>query len=85
MQNQQTGFLGRLVPFIGMGIFIVLIIVGLIFLSYLIVIGALIGFVLFVLAYLKNRFFPNKYPTTKSQQSEDQSHHGKTYDHDEFK
>lgn len=50
-----------ILSFIGLGIFIVLLICALIFLSYIFVIGAAIGLVLFLISYLKTRF-GNKEP-----------------------
>lgn len=51
----------RLMSFLGLGIFIALLIVSIFIFSYIFIIGALVGLVLFVIDYIRNRF----------------SHHGK--------
>lgn len=56
-------FFERLVPFIFLGIFIVLIVVGFVILSYLLIFGALVGLALFTMAWIKNKFFPSKQMT----------------------
>lgn len=72
--------------FIGIGIFIVLAIAGIFLLSTLLIWGALIGLVLFTIAYIKvkikDRFFP---PKKKTGPTKLDDHHGRTFDHDEFK
>ena len=69
----------RIIPFIFLGIFIVLFVVGLIILSYILIYGALVGLVLFMLSWLKEKFFPKKasnLPTKKRK--------GRTIDHDDL-
>ncbi len=75
--NQQSSpLLAKLLPFLGMGIFFVVIIIALIFFSYILLLGGLIGLVLFVVAFIKEKFFPTKKNVPARQ--------GKTYDHDKF-
>ncbi|MDR3478182.1 MAG: hypothetical protein P4M14_09155 [Gammaproteobacteria bacterium] len=74
MQN----FFMRVMPFITFGIILVLLIVGIILLSYLLVFGALIGLALFGIAWLREKLFPSKNVSTEVKQ-------GRTIDHDELK
>ena len=82
MTAQNTNKLfATLTSFIGMGIFIVLLILGLVFFSYLLIIGGIIGLILFVIAWVRAKFFMHKMKkhnhkkTSKMQQ-------GRTIDHD---
>ncbi|MDR3490485.1 MAG: hypothetical protein P4M12_00415 [Gammaproteobacteria bacterium] len=74
MQN----FLARFMPFLILGLMIVILIAGLVLLSYLLIFGALIGVVLFSAAWLKNKLFPSKDITTNPPKS------GRTIDHDDL-
>lgn len=60
MKNTPNNITNALGSFIGLGIFIVLLICALIFFSYIFVIGATIGLVLFLIAYIRKRFFAPK-------------------------
>lgn len=75
----QTLF-SRIIPFIICGIIIVALIAGLVLLSYLLVLGAFVGLILFMLAWFKNKIFP---PTTIVVTKPPKD--GKTFDHNEFK
>ncbi len=76
-QTRQTpNFLARLLPFFGMGVLVVIAIVAFIFFSYLIVLGCIIGLILFAVAYIKSKFFPSKKITVYRE-----SNTGTTYDH----
>ncbi len=72
----MQSFLSRIVPFFFLGIMIVLLVAGMIVLSYLLIFGALVGLVLFAFAWIKDRFFNKKsgLSTTKRRQ-------GRTIDH----
>jgi len=61
----------RIIPFIFLGIMIVLLVAGVIILSYLLIAGAIIGLILFIIAWVRDRFFKH---TSKSK-------HGRTLDH----
>jgi len=72
-----------LTSFIGMGVFIVLFIVGLIFLSYLLIIGGIIGLILFSIAYLRAKFFAhNIKKQIKGTQAKQHHRKGRTIDHE---
>ena len=53
-------FLNRLVPFLLIGIALVAFAFGIILLAYLFLIGALVGLILFFIAWLRAKFFPKK-------------------------
>lgn len=57
-------FINRIIPFIVAGITLVVAVIALLILSSVILWGALIGLIIFTIAYIKNRFFPNKVTTT---------------------
>lgn len=66
----------RLAPFIFIGIMIVLFAVGIIILSYLLILGALVGIVLFVVVWIKDKLIRNDHlPQVKKKQE------GRTIDH----
>lgn len=73
----MQSFLSRIVPFIFLGIMIVLLVAGIIVLSYLLIFGALVGLILFTFAWIKDRFFNKKsnLPTTSKPRR------GRTIDH----
>lgn len=75
--SKYNGFFARIAPFIMLGIFCVLGIIGFIIVSYVALIGAALGLVLFITNYvyqlLKRR--GNTPPQAPSQ------HKGRTYDH----
>jgi hypothetical protein len=71
----QTIF-GRLVPFIFVGIMVVLFVVGLVIISYLLIFGALVGLCLFVIAWVREKLIrKNNYPEVKKNRN------GRTIDH----
>lgn len=53
-------FLNKLMPFIVIGIAIVAFAFGIILLAYLFLFGAIIGFILFSILWIRNKFFPAK-------------------------
>ena len=59
----------------GLIIFIAVLIIGLVFFSYLIIIGAIIGLALFAAAYFRAKFFIKPKKKTRSS-------HGRTIEHD---
>lgn len=72
-------FLGKLLPFIFLGIAVVAIAFGMLLLFYLFAIGAFVGLILFTIAWIKNKFFPTqqkKMPARKT---------GRTIDSDDWK
>lgn len=70
----------RLIPFISFGIILVLFIVGFVLLSYLLIAGAVIGLVLFIIAWFKEKLFPTKHVIKRQPPSDDRP--GRTIDHE---
>lgn len=75
----MASFISKLLPFIFLGIAIVAIAFGMLLLFYLFAIGALVGLILFIATWIRDKFFPPKKlpkPTRKS---------GRTIDSDDWK
>lgn len=53
-------FLNQLIPFFLIGVAIVAFSFGILLLAYLFLFGALIGFVLFIVSWIRQKFFPQK-------------------------
>ena len=72
--------MGRLISFIFLGIMIVVLVAGVLLLSYLLILGALVGVILFLIVWIKDRLFNNnkKKPLVPRKKS---SH---TIDHDDL-
>ncbi len=69
---------GRLLPFIFLGIMLVLAVVGIILFSYLLIFGAIVGIILFIAAWIKGLFFHKKIKRSQYEQQKK----GRTIDHD---
>ncbi len=74
--SKNSGFLARIAPFIVLGIFCILGIIGFIVLSYVALIGVAIGLVLFITSYVYKLL---KRRGTMPPQAKQRP--GKTYDH----
>ncbi len=61
--------LSRLVPFIFLGIVIVALVAGVVLLSYLLILGSVVGLVLFLTAWIWERLSPTKKKLTKKEKS----------------
>lgn len=57
MKSFHQSVLAKIMPFIGIGIFLVFMLIAFVLLSYVLLFGALIGVALFVVAYIKQKFF----------------------------
>ncbi|RDI46520.1 hypothetical protein [Aquicella lusitana] len=53
-------FLNQLIPFLLLGIAIVAFVLGIMLLAYLFLFGAIVGLILFVIAWIRQKFFPAK-------------------------
>ena len=73
----MQSLLERLIPFLFLGILIVLGIVGFILFSYLLIFGTLVGFVLFSIAWVRG-LFSRKRKTLSARQKKE----GRIIDHD---
>jgi hypothetical protein len=76
----MANIVGKFVPFLFVGIAIVAIAFGMILLFYLFAIGAIVGLILFVFSWFKEKFFPPKEPPYKPVQKR-----GRTIDSDDWK
>lgn len=70
--------MGRFISFIFLGIMIVILVLGIIFLSYLLILGAIVGVILFLIVWIKEQLFSKK----KALQPRKKSSH--TIDHDDL-
>ena len=70
----------KLLPFLFLGMMLVLLAVGLVLLSWLLIWGAVIGVVLFVIAFIREKLSPSR-RMTRSDQSHTRS--GRTIDHED--
>ncbi|MCH9744125.1 MAG: LapA family protein [Gammaproteobacteria bacterium] len=77
MKNQQPTIIQYLTSALGVCIFIVMAIFAIIMFSYLFIIGAAIGLVLFLVIYIRIRWLKHKY---KHYQQNNKIHHGRTID-----
>lgn len=76
----------KIVPFIILGIAIVALVAGLILFSYLLILGAVVGVILFALTWLREKFFPSKRMTTyQKPPTQHQQSGGRTFEHDDKK
>ncbi len=60
MQKKSNSFFLRILPFIALGIFIVILVVGLVVFSYLLIIGAIVGIILFGISWVYNKLTGRK-------------------------
>lgn len=65
----MSNFLARLMPFVLLGIAIVILAFGVILLTYLLIFGVLVGMVLFLVSWLKTKLFPSKQLKSKQSQT----------------
>ncbi len=72
MKKALENFINILIPFLGLGIFIVLLFAGIIIFSYLLIFGAIAGLVLFVVFWIYTKL------TSKTKPS------GRIIDHDKI-
>lgn len=63
----------KIIPFILLGMAIVAFAFGLLLFTYLLIFGAIVGLILFVIAWIKERFFSKKQVTRRTP--------GRTIDH----
>lgn len=50
----------KITAYLGLGVFITVLVLGIILLFYVVFWGALIGLIIFAIAYIKSKFFPPK-------------------------
>lgn len=69
----QQPLINRIAPFILLGIAIVAFVLGMVLLAYILIFGALVGMALFVISWIKTKFFQPKKPVKRI---------GRTIDHE---
>lgn len=62
MRNSPNNVGNVIASFLGLGIFVALLICAIIFFSYVFVIGAIIGLILFVVAFIRSKLQGKKNP-----------------------
>lgn len=70
--------LARLIPFVFLGVMIVLFVVGIILFSYLLIVGAIVGMILFFINWVKEKLFSSK----NIQCDQKSEKNGRTFEHD---
>jgi len=70
--------LAKILPFFFLGVMLVILFVGFVLLSYLLILGAVVGLVLFVIAWVREKLFPSK-QLTKT----DKPKSGRIIDHED--
>lgn len=55
--NRNIPFTAKLLPYIMIGLTIVLFVIGLVIFSYLLIIAAIVGFILFAINFIRTKFF----------------------------
>jgi len=79
MNNRPNPILVKIMPYVAMAIFLIIIVVGFVLLSYILLIGAIIGLVLFAIGYIRTRFF-NKNRTRPVSHQKDEKQ-GRVFEH----
>lgn len=85
--NSKPGIMAKILPFLSLGIMIVLMLVGVFLLSYLLIFGALVGLILFIVSFVMGKFRGAKNGMTKheSEKAHTEKPEGKTYDYKDIK
>ena len=68
--------LAKFLPFLTLGVMIVVFIVGLIFFSYIFIFAVIVGAILYAMAYVRLKFFTRKKPAQKPESK------GRVIEHD---
>lgn len=74
---KMNRFISQIIPFILFGILLVLFVVGIILFSYLLILGAVVGLVLFIIQWIRMKFFPSKHLSNYQHSKRS----GRTFDH----
>lgn len=59
-QSRLNQYVTRILPYLFLGFVLVLFVIGIIIFSYVLIIGTIIGLVLFSISYLRTRFLSKK-------------------------
>ncbi len=74
----MRNLLAKIIPFLFLGMMLVILVVGFVLLSYLLIFGAIVGLILFVIAWVRDKLFPSKHLTKTNQPKS-----GRIIDHDD--
>ena len=74
MRKFWNRFLVGVMPFIGMGIFLVLLAVGVVVFSYLLILGAVVGIILFGVFWIYQKFTTPRRPRSPQTIDHDEHH-----------
>ncbi len=80
----MNGIFEKIMPFFLFGIFIVLFIIGLFIFSYLLIVAAVIGLILFAIAYIRAKLFGPAKPHNEEHRHQQPKSSGRTIDHDDI-
>ncbi len=78
MENMQPTLGQKIMPFLILGISLAVLVVAVIFIFYVVVWGLVIGLILFGVAWVKEKFFPQKASVNVAKES-----FGRTIEHDD--
>lgn len=81
MNQTFEKILAKITPFLAMGIFILLLIIGIIALSYLFIVGAIIGLILFAIAFIRSKFI-RKSQNKNNKFQDANEHEGRIIEHE---
>lgn len=70
----------KIIPFLFLGMMLVILVVGFILLSYLLIWGAIVGLILFIITWVREKLFPSK-ELTKT----DKPKSGRIIDHEDHR
>lgn len=80
MNSLLQQFIARIMPFFILGIILVLFVVGLYLMIHLLILGALVGLILFIFAWIRDKFFISHAMVPKQKRPAS----GRTIDHDDI-
>ena len=84
MKQSMNKLKAKVMPYIGMGLFLILFLLGLVVFSYILIIGAIVGLILFLIAYIRSKF-TRHHPHSQNDQSYKNKPQGRVIDHNDIK
>ena len=76
----------KIMPFLTLGVMLMVFIIGLIFFSYVIIIAAILGLILFTVGYIRGKWLMRKFKQQAQQQPQQNTpkEQGRIIEHDEI-
>ena len=74
----------KIMPFIAMGIMLVVFVLSLVFFSYIFITAALLGLILFAVGYVRGKWMMHKFKKEVKKQPPSSSTTGRVIEHDEI-